>query len=99
VVERWRRTLCESFVGAIAVGWLYAQGLLHFAYGFVTPVFFWLSRRGAMQGMSADTRFHFEDAVPDFGRSAALLVLASLLFRWLYLKPSARAPDAELRNL
>jgi hypothetical protein len=30
--ERLKKTLVKSFVGAIALGWVFAQGILHFAY-------------------------------------------------------------------
>ena len=43
--ERLKRALGTSFVGAIALGWVFAQGILHFAYIFTAPVAGWLMRR------------------------------------------------------
>ena len=42
--ERLRRTLVETFVGAIALGYLLAQGILHFANIFTSPVTGWVAR-------------------------------------------------------
>jgi hypothetical protein len=45
MLERLRSVLVSSFVGAIALGSVFAQGILHFAYVFSAPVAGWLTRR------------------------------------------------------
>lgn len=92
MLERLRKVLVESFVGAIALGWLFAQGILHFAYIFSAPVAGWLTRReyrGIAERMNALTSFSLQDALPELIRSFSLLVVAYLLLRWLYYKPLA----------
>jgi hypothetical protein len=42
MLRRLKRVLVESFVGAIALGYLLAQGLLHFVYIFTSPFSEWL---------------------------------------------------------
>jgi len=67
-----------------------AQGLLHFANTFAAPFAAWLTRREYKDlAMHADTGlgFTFQDALPEFIRSACILVIAYLLLRWLYYKP------------
>src|SRR6185437_5096899 len=40
--ERLKRTLVESYVGAIALGYLLAQVILHFVEIFASPVAVWV---------------------------------------------------------
>jgi hypothetical protein len=35
--KRLKKTLVESYVGAIGLGWLFAQGILHFLRGGQLP--------------------------------------------------------------
>jgi len=87
--KRWKRALVGSYVGAIAVGWIFAQGVLHFAYVFSAPIASWIARneyRGIMD-QSTVKGFAFRDGVPDLVRSIALLGLGYLLLRWLYFEP------------
>jgi hypothetical protein len=92
VLKRLRKVLVESFVGAIALGWLFAQGVLHFAYIFSAPVAGWLTRReyrAIAERMNSSTSFSLQDALPELVRSFSLLVVAYLLLRWLYYRPVA----------
>jgi hypothetical protein len=85
-----KRVLVTSFVGAIGLGWLFAQGILHFAYIFSAPVAGWLMRReypGAVEHLNATTSFSLQDALPEMARSFSLLLVGYLLLRWLYYRP------------
>jgi hypothetical protein len=77
----------NSFVGAIALGWLFAQGILHFAYVFSSPVANWLTRR-EWRGVEGrvPTGFSLQDGLPELIRSISLLLVAYFLLRWLYYK-------------
>lgn len=84
--SRLRRVLVESYVGAIALGWLFAQGLLHVASIFSAPVAGWIMRNeysGLMMGRGSLA----QDALPELVKSVALLLLWYILLRWLYFKP------------
>jgi hypothetical protein len=84
--RRCKQALVSSYVGTIAVGWIFAQGILHFAFMFSTPITSWIARseyRGIME-QSTIRGFALRDGVPDLLRSIALLVLGYLLLRWLY---------------
>ena len=89
MLERLRMTLVNSFIGAIGLGWLFAQGILHFAYMFGAPVAGWLARREykGMVGCGAvSTGFSLQDALPELVRSVSLLLDGYFLLRWLYYK-------------
>jgi hypothetical protein len=85
-----KAVLVSSFVGTIAIGWIFAQAMLHFAYVFSAPITSWLVRReyrnfmdrpGAIRGIS------LQDSVPELVKSLALALLGYLLLRWLYISP------------
>ena len=90
MLKRLRAVLVNSFVGAIALGWLFAQGVLHFAYVFSAPLAGWLTRReyhGIADRVVMSTAFSLQEALPELVRSFSLLLVAYLLLRWLYFKP------------
>jgi hypothetical protein len=91
LLDRLKRVLVESFVGAICLGFLFAQGFLHLAYIFATPIASWISRKEyrALSNTAPEfsTKFHLEDAVPELARAIFLLLLGYILLRWLYFKP------------
>src|SRR6266852_1471869 len=79
------------WIGTIALGWLFAQGIMHFANIFTAPVAGWLVRheyRGVMERANGVTGFSLQDALPELVRTFVLLVVAYLLLRWLYFTPS-----------
>ena len=84
--KRLKQALVNSYVGTVAIGWIFAQGILHFAYVFCAPITSWIARteyRGIME-QSTVKGFEIRDGVPDLVRSIALLALGYLLLRWLY---------------
>ncbi|MGA9039722.1 MAG: hypothetical protein WB421_04230 [Terriglobales bacterium] len=88
--KRLRRALVTSFVGAIAVGWIFAQGMLHFAYIFSAPIAGWLMRReyhDVMERATTVTGISLQDGLPELVRSVSLLLVGYFLLRWLYFKP------------
>jgi hypothetical protein len=87
--KRLKQALVSSYVGTVAVGWIFAEGFLHFAYVFSAPITSWITRneyRGIIE-QSTVKGFAFRDAVPELVRSIALLVLGCLLLMWLYFGP------------
>lgn len=98
---RLKKALVESFVGAIALGWLIAQGILHFANMFSAPFAGWLTRREyrtLMHQPVGPIGPSFQDALPELAKSAALLIVGYLLLRWLYFKPIAELPSESNEN-
>jgi hypothetical protein len=89
MLERMKKSLVDSFVGAIALGWVFAQAVVHFAYSLAAPISSWLSRnqyRDMFHRTDLPTGFRLTDAVPELMKSLALLLLGYLLLRWLYRK-------------
>jgi hypothetical protein len=90
VFERLRRTLVESLIGAIALGYLLALDIGYFVNIFVAPVAAWAARKdyqGLMLHTQAPAGFPFRDALPELASFLLLLLVWYLLFRWLYFEP------------
>jgi hypothetical protein len=88
--ERLKRALVESYVGAIGLGYLLAQCILHFVSIFAAPVAGWVSRndyRAIIPGGAAVAGFSVKDALPDLSRFVLLFVVWYVLVRWLYFTP------------
>jgi hypothetical protein len=90
--DRLKRSLVESFVGPLALGWIFAWAILDFVSIFSTPVTNWISRseyrRMEVPGMnSIPAALFFQDALPYIVSSFALFLIGYLLLRWLYFKP------------
>jgi hypothetical protein len=98
MLERLKVALVESFVGAIALGWLFSQAVMHFAFIFVTPFVAWAQRKeypGLRSTMGGPTGFSVHDALPELVRCVALLLVGYFLLRWLYFKPLKEEDGAE----
>jgi hypothetical protein len=97
--ERLRSVLVSSFIGAITLGWVFAQAILHFAYIFSAPVAGWLTRR-EYHGMvdRVSTGFVLHDALPEVTKSGLLFLMGYVLLRWLYYgssQPQVTRSDRE----
>ena len=89
MVRRLREVLVSSFIGAIGLGFVFSQGILHVAYVFSAPVAGWLSRREYERFAGKPMMgFSVRDALPELVRSVSLLLIGYLLLRWLYYKPA-----------
>ena len=90
--DRIKRSLVESFVGPLALGWIFAWAILDFVSIFSAPVTNWISRseyrRMEVPGMNSIPKtLFFQDAIPYVVSSFALFLIGYLLLRWLYFKP------------
>jgi ABC-type sulfate transport system permease component len=97
--ERLKRTLVESFVGAIALGYLFAQAALYLVNAFTAPVAGWV-RRKEFPGTAATAGFSLQAALPQLVSFVVLLLIWYVLLRWLYFTPpksvtSELAPNAK----
>src|SRR5260370_32724086 len=101
--DRLKRDLVDSFIGAIAPGFLLAQCILLFVNIFAAPIAGWVSRnnyRAVIPGGAAMASFSLKDALPDLSRFVVLFLVWYLLVRWLYFTPpktdaSEPAPNLE----
>jgi hypothetical protein len=94
VFERMKRTLVESYVGAIALGYLLVQVILHLVDFFMFPITAWLAAWAARieywrlsPPSPTSAVWSFRDALPELERFLILLLVWYLLLRWLYFKP------------
>jgi hypothetical protein len=95
--ERLKRALVESLVGAILVGWLFADGLARIVSACMSPLLVWATRleyrsvlpRAPLSGLFARGAIQLLTAF-------LILLIAWLLLRWLYYilpVPNADHPD------
>jgi hypothetical protein len=95
MIERFRRTVVDSYVGAIALGYVLAQAILHLAGTASAPFEDWAFRR-----VAAGSRLHYPShwllltSLSELTASFLLGLLWYLVFRWLYLRPSPKEPPA-----
>lgn len=85
-----KRTMVESYMGAIALGYLFAQIVLHFVGVFASPVAAWVARdeyRQFAPRTPPSAEFVLEFALPELVRFTLLLLVWYFLLRWLYFKP------------
>jgi hypothetical protein len=99
MIDQLKRALVERYIGVIALGWLFAQGIYHFVNILAAPITSWAMRSEmrsipGMPAMSPD--FFPRYALPELLRSAGLLLLGYLLLRWLYFKPLPESVTPEI---
>jgi len=101
VFERLKRTLVESYVGAIALGYLLAEVILHFVEIFASPVAAWVERnyyQSIIPRTTPSAGLSLQDALPESERFLILLLVWYLLLRWLYFKPFKKEASAPSPN-
>jgi hypothetical protein len=84
MLDRLKRTLVDSYIGAIALGWLLAQDIMYFVGIFSTPVASWVSQntyREMTQKATGLAGFPFQAALPELVRAFLLLMVWSVLIR------------------
>ncbi|MFZ0855248.1 MAG: hypothetical protein WAN10_00180 [Candidatus Acidiferrales bacterium] len=96
-----KRALVESFVGAIALGYLLAQGILLLVNVFDAPIAGWVEQKQYREILShgAPTAFPFADALPELAKCLGVLLVWYLLLRWLYFpRPALGRGKAEVNG-
>jgi predicted Kef-type K+ transport protein len=91
MIRRLKRALTESYIGAIALGWLLAQDIMELVNALATPLGDWANRReypkmAEMAGGGVGSSFQL--ALPGVVRFFLILVIWYALVQWLYLGPS-----------
>lgn len=97
MLDRMKRALVESFVGAIALGYLLAQAILSFVNIFASPLVHSLSRaelRDLAPRTTPGPVSSLDFAVPELIRFLVLLVVWYVLLRWLYYSPIPARRDS-----
>jgi len=86
-MHRLKRAVVESYVGAVALGYLLAEGIMSVVSIFTAPLNSWIVRQDYASAVHPNTEFSFRYAWPQAARSIGLLVLFYILLRWLYFTP------------
>lgn len=79
MIERLKRALRESYIGAIALGWVLAQAIMQFVNALASPL---ALRLIGQRGTS------LELVLPGLVQVLLVLVIWYWLVRWLYFRPS-----------
>lgn len=95
MMERLRTALVESYVGAILVAWLLADGLIHLVGVVTRPLITWegtVFARSVIAGSSSvrpsREPFPWGAALPEALSAILLLLIAYGILRWLYYRPA-----------
>ena len=84
--NRLKRTLVDSFVGAIALGYLFAQAMLNLVNVITVPVAGW-ARRTEFPPTTAGEGLSLRTILPPLVSFCVLLPIWYVLLRWLYFTP------------
>jgi hypothetical protein len=93
--DRLKRSLVESFIGALALGWLFAWAILDFVSIFSAPITDWVARSEyhTMQP-AVPAGLLLRDSLPYLLSSAVLFLIGYILLRWLYFTPLTESDSA-----
>lgn len=99
MLNRIKRAVVESYIGAIALGYLLAQIIITLVEVFVAPLVGWIAATRFRSDMSvAATDVSLQASYPEIVRFVLSLILWYILLRWLYMTPTrseASGPAAE----
>lgn len=95
MLDRVKRVLVDSYIGAIALGYLLAEAVLSFVNIFEAPVAAWAGRKVFPQtitpGVTLSAKSPLNLSIPQLVAFLVLIVVWYVLLRWLYLGPSGEA--------
>jgi hypothetical protein len=91
MLNRLKRVLVKSFIGAIALGYLFAEAILYFVNIFTAPITAWITQKlyvGLLVSPSTASRgLPLQAALPQALGFLVLLLVWYGLLRWLYFTP------------
>jgi hypothetical protein len=90
MADHLKHVLVESFIGAIALGYIFAEVILYFVGMFTSPLSTWAAQnlyRAIAPGSAASLGPYLRAAVSPAVGCISLLSVWYLLLRWLYLTP------------
>jgi hypothetical protein len=89
MLNRLKRALVDSYIGAIALGYLLAQVFLYFISIFSAPVTGWIAEKRTAELMNRppiSTPLLLQNALPQLMNFVVLLIVWYILLRWLYFE-------------
>ncbi len=104
MLDRLKRAIVESYIGAVALGSMLASCIYSFVGVFADPVGNWLGQKEALrysQNSIGPAEISFQYSLPSLIRSALIFAIWYALVRWLYFTPPKKAtgdlPQSEMR--
>ncbi len=101
MLDRLKRVLVKSFIGAIGLGYLLAQAVMYMVSIFTSPLTQW-STQSIFQSIaprpSAPAGFPFQAALPQIVGFLVLLLIWYGLLRWLYFTRLTESPSGPTPN-
>ena len=92
--SRLKRSLVESYVGALALGLIFAYATLDFVSIFTAPVTYWVARTEYRSMPIHDPAgISLQPSLPYVLASPALFLLGYVLLRWLYFPPKVKSTE------
>jgi ABC-type sulfate transport system permease component len=89
MIKRLKRSLVESYVGALALGLIFAYATTDLVSIFTAPLSYWVTRTEYYSRQSPDpTPLMLSASLPYLVASIALYLVGYLLLRWLYFVPT-----------
>jgi hypothetical protein len=85
--KRLKTALVDSYVGAIALGYLVAEGFEQIAAGFLAPFSEWIQLRALhylTPQVSPEPKLNLVISLPHFFYGVFYEIIAFVLLRWLY---------------
>jgi hypothetical protein len=100
MLDRLKRALVDSYVGAVGLGYLLSQCVGHFVNIFAMPVVQWVARDQYHEIVPRSSGLSPKDALPDLVKFVVMLLVWLVLLRWLYFagpqeQVSQQAPNPE----
>ena len=97
--KRLKNVLVDSFVGTIALGWIFAQGLKGLVDFLIEPATRWLTQRQYWVRTHSDSNppvFPFPMAISYLLTSLFLILISYFLLRWLYYPTPEKHHQADM---
>jgi|ERR1035441_6096801 hypothetical protein len=89
--SRLKRGLVESYVGALALGWIFADAIFDFVGIFTAPLTSWVAQTEYRTTPISNPTDLLRASLPDVVASPALFLLGYVLLRWLYFGPKVES--------
>ncbi|SRR5258706_9779627 len=98
-MRRIREILLTQYIGAITIGFIFAQAMIQFINVTVqVGANYWASRQDNHSALVASVSFRWNDFIVSMTSVALNLLAGFLLIRWLYAMPPAELRDEEIHE-
>jgi hypothetical protein len=99
MLHRLKTALVDSYVGAIALGYLLGEGVEQIATAFAAPFSEWIAlqelRRLSLPSESS-AGFGLRASLPHLAHGVFFILIGLALLRWLYYPAKVKAPSESI---